>query len=89
MEADHLMGTTRAGYSIFVVQSLSYRIKNIYVFYYIVACNCRVPEGRGVQQIASPPSRNETQSVNTCVWANGLSKIKSGTNAGPILTKAG
>ncbi len=25
----------------------------------------------------------------TCIQANGLSKIKSGTNTGPILTKAG
>ncbi len=28
---------------------------------------CRVPEGRGLQQTASPPSRDETRSVNPLV----------------------
>ncbi len=28
---------------------------------------CHVPEGRGLQQIASPPSQNETWSVNPLV----------------------
>ncbi len=61
---------------------------------------CCVPEGRGLRQTGSPPSRDETRSVNPLVkhptngpvWrlpANGLSKIKSGTDTGPILTKAG
>ena len=45
---------------------------------------CRVPERRGPQKTASPPSCDETRSVNPLVHEQ-----VDGTNTGPILTKAG
>ena len=48
-----------------------------------------MPEGQGLQQTASPLSRDETRSVNICLRANRLSKIKGGTNAGPNLLRQG
>ena len=43
---------------------------------------CRMPDGRGLQKTARPPSRDETRSINPL-------KMKRRANTRPILTKAG